>query len=157
MLHPRRSVPRPQDGDDVEARVAVRDLVRGSPSVREPADPSGLHVVDRLGRLAEVGARAGLHLAHHEATAAVERYFYANGRAPSTLEQAGFALDDPAHAVQNVTVDPDNGMVRVFPSDLNFRGKAIAFTPRLNENKRVEWQCGSDEIPVQLLPPSCRN
>jgi Zn-dependent protease with chaperone function len=93
----------------------------------------------------------------HEATAAVERYFYANGRAPSTLEQAGFALDDPAHAVQNVTVDPDNGMVRVFPSDLNFRGKAIAFTPRLNENKRVEWQCGSDEIPVQLLPPSCRN
>jgi hypothetical protein len=91
----------------------------------------------------------------HEATAAVERYFYANGRGPATLEQAGYAMDDPSHAVQDITVDAGNGMVRVFPSDLNYRGKAIAFTPRVDENKRVVWQCASDEIPARVLPPEC--
>jgi type II secretory pathway pseudopilin PulG len=91
----------------------------------------------------------------HEATAAAERYFYANGRGPATLEQAGYAMDDPGHAVQGITVDAGNGMVRVFPSDLNYRGKAIAFTPRVDENKRVVWQCGSDEIPARVLPPEC--
>jgi Zn-dependent protease with chaperone function len=91
----------------------------------------------------------------HEATAAVERYFYANGRGPDTLEQAGYAMDDPSHAVQEITVDAGNGMVRVFPSDLNYRGKAIAFTPRVDENKRVVWQCASEEIPARVLPPEC--
>jgi Zn-dependent protease with chaperone function len=91
----------------------------------------------------------------HEATAAVERYFYANGRGPDTLEQAGYAMDDPGHAVQEITVDAGNGMVRVFPSDLNYRGKAIAFTPRVDENKRVVWQCASEEIPARVLPPEC--
>lgn len=91
----------------------------------------------------------------HEATAAVERYFYANGRGPATLEQAGYAMDDPNHAVQDITVDAGNGMVRVFPSDLNYRGKAIAFTPRVDENKHVVWQCASDEIPARVLPPEC--
>jgi Zn-dependent protease with chaperone function len=92
-----------------------------------------------------------------EATAAVERYFYANGRGPATLETAGYAMDDPSHAVQDITVDPGNGMVRVFPSDLNYRGKAIAFTPRVDENKRVVWRCASEDIPERVLPLECHN
>ena len=93
----------------------------------------------------------------HGATAAVERYFYANGRGPATLAQAGYAMDDPNHVVQEASVDAGNGMVRVFPADPGYRGKAIAFTPRLDENKRVVWQCGSEEIPARVLPPDCRN
>lgn len=93
----------------------------------------------------------------HEATAAVERYFYANGRAPATLEAAGYAMADPGHAVQDISVDAGNGTVRVFPADLNYRGKAIAFTPRVDENKRVAWQCASEAIPSRILPPECRN
>ena len=50
-----------------------------------------------------------------------------------------------------------SGVVRVFPADLNYRGKAIVFTPRLDENKRVVWRCASDEIPARLLPPECRH
>ena len=91
----------------------------------------------------------------HEATAAVERYFYANGRGPATLEQAGYAMDDPSHAVQDITVDPGNGVVRVYPADLNYRGKAIAFTPRVDEHKRVAWQCAGEDIPARLLPAGC--
>ena len=91
-----------------------------------------------------------------EATAAVERYFYAHGSGPATLEQAGYAMADPNHVVQNITVDAANGAVHVFPADLNYRGKAIAFTPSLDENKRVAWRCGSDGIPVRLLPVDCR-
>lgn len=101
----------------------------------------------RMGRAVAVG---------HEATAAVERYFYANGKAPATLEQAGFALVDPSHAVQDLGVDAGNGVVRVFPSDLSYRGKAIAFTPSLDENKKVAWRCGSEEIPAKLLPEECK-
>jgi Zn-dependent protease with chaperone function/Tfp pilus assembly major pilin PilA len=93
----------------------------------------------------------------HGATAAVERYFYANGRGPATLAQAGYAMDDPSHVVQEATVDAGNGMVRVFPADPGYRGKAIAFTPRVDENKRVVWQCSSEEIPARVLPPDCRN
>ena len=93
----------------------------------------------------------------HGATAAVERYFYANGRGPATLAQAGYAMDDPSHVVQEATVDAGNGMVRVFPADPGSRGKAIAFTPRLDENKRVAWQCGSEDIPAHVLPADCRN
>lgn len=91
-----------------------------------------------------------------DATAAVERYFYAHGSAPATLEQAGYAMADPNHVVQNITVDAANGAVHVFPADLNYRGKAIAFTPSLDENKRVAWRCGSDGIPARLLPADCR-
>ncbi|MBA5605942.1 M48 family metalloprotease [Duganella sp. FT3S] len=90
------------------------------------------------------------------ASAKVERYFYANGSGPASLEQAGFALSDPGHAVQDVRVNPDNGVVRVFPADPALRGKAIAFTPRLDENKKVAWHCGGEDIPPQLLPPDCR-
>lgn len=92
----------------------------------------------------------------HDATAAVERYFYANGKTPATLEQAGFALADPGHAVLQVDVDGDNGVVRVQPSDLALRGKNIAFTPRLDENKKIVWRCGSDDIPLRQLPKECR-
>jgi Zn-dependent protease with chaperone function/type II secretory pathway pseudopilin PulG len=91
-----------------------------------------------------------------DATAAVERYFYAHGNAPATLDQAGYAMADPNHVVQNITVDAANGAVHVFPADLNYRGKAIAFTPSLDENKRVAWRCGSDGIPARLLPADCR-
>ncbi|WP_296002578.1 M48 family metallopeptidase [Rugamonas sp.] len=91
-----------------------------------------------------------------DASAVVERYFYANGKSPATLEQAGFALADPGHAVQQVDVDPGDGVVRVQPSDLALRGKTIAFTPRLDENKKIMWRCGSDDIPARQLPPDCR-
>lgn len=90
-----------------------------------------------------------------EATGAVERYIYANGRSPVTLAQAGYAMDDPSHVVQEISVDPGNGVVRVFPSDPGYRGKAIAFTPRLDENKRVAWHCGSEDIPARVLPADC--
>ncbi|MBV7538409.1 M48 family metalloprotease [Duganella sp. sic0402] len=93
----------------------------------------------------------------HDATAAVERYFYANGHAPATLEAAGFALADPGHAVQDVVVDAGNGTVRVFPSDLNYRGQAIAFTPRVDGNQRIAWRCASEAIPQAVLPAECRN
>jgi Zn-dependent protease with chaperone function len=92
-----------------------------------------------------------------EATDVVERYIYANGSAPDTLGQAGYAMDDPSHAVLTIDMIEGNGVVRVFPADLNYRGKAIVFTPRVDENKRVVWRCASDEIPARLLPPECRH
>lgn len=92
-----------------------------------------------------------------DATGAVERYYYANGQSPTTLEQAGYAMMDPNHVVQYVTVDAGNGVVRVFPADARYRGQAIAFTPRVDENKRVLWRCTGAGIPSTVLPPDCRD
>lgn len=92
-----------------------------------------------------------------EATAAVERYFYANGQAPATLDQAGYAMDDPSHVVRQVTVDAGNGVVRVWPSAPGQRGRAIAFTPRVDENKRIVWRCSGEAIAPAQLPADCRD
>lgn len=92
-----------------------------------------------------------------EATGAVERYYYANGQSPGTLEQAGYALIDPNHVVQHAAVDAGNGVVRIFPADPRYRGRAIAFTPRVDENKRVLWRCTGEDIPSMVLPPDCRD
>ncbi|KQW87908.1 peptidase M48 family protein [Massilia sp. Root418] len=91
-----------------------------------------------------------------DATAAVDRYYYANGRTPLTLREAGFALADPGLAVVDVRIDGESGVVRIYPADFSLRGKAIAFTPALAENKRVAWRCAGEDIPARLLPPGCQ-
>lgn len=102
---------------------------------------------NRMARAASVGK---------EATAAVDRYYYANGRNPLSLREAGFALADPNQAVVDVRIDGDTGVVRVYPADFTYRGKAIAFLPTLAENKRVVWHCAGEGVPARLLPPDCQ-
>jgi Zn-dependent protease with chaperone function len=91
-----------------------------------------------------------------DATAAVERYYYINGRNPDSLAQAGFALDDPDRAVVSVELDA-GGIVRVFPSAYEWRNKAIAFVPVQGADNKLSWQCGSAQIPPHLLPAECRD
>lgn len=92
-----------------------------------------------------------------DATAAVDRYYYAYGRRPDSLREAGFALADPGLAVVDARIDGDTGVLRIYPSDFALRGKAIAFTPVLAENKRVAWRCAGEDIPARLLPPACQS
>ena len=113
-----------------------------------------------LPRLGELEARNQLARAvrvGQDATAAVERYYYANGRNPVSLSEAGFALADPGLAVVDARIDGDSGVVRIYPADFALRGKAIAFTPALAENKRVAWRCAGEDIPARLLPPECQS
>jgi len=90
-----------------------------------------------------------------DATAAVERYYYVNGRNPDSLAQAGYALDDPDRAVVDVQLDA-SGVVRVFPSAYEWRSKAIAFVPVQGADNKLSWLCGSSQIPAHLLPAECR-
>ncbi|KQV79440.1 peptidase M48 family protein [Massilia sp. Root351] len=113
-----------------------------------------------LPRLGEFEARTQLARAvrvGQDATAAVDRYYYANGRIPASLREAGFALADPGLAVVDARIDGDSGVVRIYPADFALRGKAIAFTPALAENKRVAWRCAGEDIPARLLPPACQS
>jgi Zn-dependent protease with chaperone function len=91
-----------------------------------------------------------------EATAAVERYYYINGRNPDSLAAAGYALDDPDRAVVSVQMDA-GGVVRVYPSAYEWRSKPIAFVPVQDADHKLSWLCGSAQIPAQLLPPECRD
>lgn len=116
--------------------VAVRGgvlpgLVFGLPRAREySCDRHGFHACTEL-----ASAQAGL----------------------ATLEQAGYALIDPGHAVQTFEVDAGNGVVRVYPSDMRYRGGALAFTPRVDENRRVLWRCSGEDLLAAVLPPDCRD
>jgi Zn-dependent protease with chaperone function/type II secretory pathway pseudopilin PulG len=91
-----------------------------------------------------------------DATAAVERYYYINGRNPDSLSEAGFALDDPGRAVVAVQLDA-GGVVRVFPSAYAWRSKSIAFVPVQGADHKLSWLCGSSQIPAHLLPAECRD
>jgi hypothetical protein len=59
--------------------------------------------------------------------------------------------------VVDARIDGDSGVVRIYPADFALRGKAIAFTPALAENKRVAWRCAGEDIPARLLPPECQS
>lgn len=111
------------------------------PAYRENRD------VQRIASAVEVGK---------EATAAVERYYYVNGRNPDSLSEAGFALDDPDRAVVSVQLDA-GGVVRVYPSAYEWRSKSIAFVPVQNADYKLAWLCGSAQIPSRLLPAECRD
>ncbi|WP_090190212.1 MULTISPECIES: pilin [unclassified Duganella] len=75
----------------------------------------------------------------------------------STSTSAARSANPPAALALVGAAGCAGGTVYVFPADLNYRGKAIAFTPRVDENKRVAWQCASEDIPQAILPPECRN
>lgn len=111
------------------------------PAYRENRD------LQRIASAVEVGK---------EATAAVERYYYTNGRSPDTLSEAGFALDDPGRAVVSVQLDA-GGVVRVYPSAYEWRSKPIAFVPVQDADHKLSWLCGSAQIPAHLLPSECRD
>jgi len=40
---------------------------------------------------------------------------------------------------------------------MRYRGGALAFTPRVDENRRVLWRCSGEGLPAAVLPPDCRD
>jgi hypothetical protein len=91
-----------------------------------------------------------------QAAAAVANFYQANNTFPQNPEQAGFALPPTASSVQNVSVDPNNGSVKVVVSIQPHAGKTIVFVPSLDAQKQVVWHCGSSDINTTLLPQDCR-
>lgn len=103
-------------------------------------------------------ARSKIALAIGEgrrATEAVTQHFERRGSVPETLEVAGFIPPPPTSGVRAWNVDR-GGVVRL---ELNFApldGKTIVFVPSLGDDKKVRWQCRSEDVLPRYLPASCK-
>lgn len=93
-----------------------------------------------------------------QATAAVEKYFYANSKVPATLEAAGASAQPAGNAsIELIQLNPENAVIRVFTRTKTVHGQGVlVFAPSLDEHKRIAWKCGADDIDAKMLPPECR-
>lgn len=91
-----------------------------------------------------------------QAAAAVGSFYESHQQIPKTVEQAGFVQPPAMTSVQRITVNPDNGALRIVVAIPPHIGKAILFVPSLDANKHVVWRCTSQEIAAPLLPQDCR-
>ncbi len=84
----------------------------------------------------------------------VGAYYDQKKAIPASLAETGFAATSPA--VRQISVDPKSGVVRVTMAIPQLDGKSLLYMPSLDENKRIRWRCGSDDIPPKYLPAVCR-
>lgn len=87
------------------------------------------------------------------ATEAVAAYYYKTGAVPGSLDEAGFT-QAPPEAVSTAAVG--RGGVLTITMAKPLAGKRLVFSPALDENQRIVWECGSEDIPKRNLPPECR-
>jgi Zn-dependent protease with chaperone function/Tfp pilus assembly major pilin PilA len=93
-----------------------------------------------------------------QATAAVEKYFYATNSIPATLAAAG-ASAQPADnkSVERIQFNPESAVIKVLTRITSVHGQGVlVFTPSLDERKRIVWKCGAEDLAAQVLPPDCR-
>ncbi|MES2757743.1 MAG: M48 family metalloprotease [Pseudomonadota bacterium] len=93
-----------------------------------------------------------------QATAAVEKYFYATNKVPATLEEAGAAARPAGNAaVEVIELNPENGVIRVITRMQTLQGQGVlVFAPTLGGARRITWKCGAEDIDAKLLLPDCR-
>ncbi len=90
-------------------------------------------------------------------TRAVEKYYYANAAVPASLEEIGLAAQPGTPGVRRISVDPKSGDVSVQLQMSSGAGQgALHFTPTLDDNKRIVWECRGQDVRTALLPPACR-
>ncbi|HEU0187425.1 MAG TPA: M48 family metallopeptidase [Gallionellaceae bacterium] len=90
------------------------------------------------------------------ATAAVENYYYKTEGIPASLKKAGFVMPPNANSVKQIEINPKNAVVIVTLATPSLLGKSIAFVPSLDDNKRIQWRCVSDDVRANLLPKDCQ-
>ena len=93
-----------------------------------------------------------------QASAAVEKYYFATDTIPATLEAAG-ASAHPAddQSVALIELNAENAQVKVLTRIVSANGQGVlVFTPSLEQGRRMVWKCRADNINVEALPQDCR-
>ena len=91
-----------------------------------------------------------------QTTRAVENYIYRNGKIPSRVEDVGISSAPNAKYVKSVTVNSQNGVVRVVTEVKPNINGSIIFDPSPDNNHGIIWRCSSIDIPPKYLPQQCR-
>ncbi len=89
-----------------------------------------------------------------QATVAVAEYYYKNNKVPASLDDAGIPAPS-AQSIEAMMIEK-NGVIDVVVSIPQVKGKTLRFVPRVDESKRIVWQCMGGEIPAKYLPQDCR-
>lgn len=88
-----------------------------------------------------------------QATLAFEEYYYANGKVPDSLQQAG--VTGTSKYVTNTEIT-DNGIITFTVTPTPGQKKILLYVPSLNKEQRIVWKCESDDIPEKHLPKRCK-
>ncbi|MET0857382.1 MAG: M48 family metalloprotease [Telluria sp.] len=101
---------------------------------------------------------AAAYMSGRQASAAVEKYYFAHNRVPATLQAAGAsAVPAGDKAVELIQLNPDNAEIRVLTRIVSAHGQGVlTFSPTLDENKRMVWKCSAQDLREQVLPAACR-
>ena len=92
-----------------------------------------------------------------DATLAVARFYYNNGRVPSSLGDV--IKFNPSHHVAAIEINPQNGEITVTFNDKvrkAISNKHLLFSPTLATDRSINWKCHSNDIEGRLLPVVCR-
>jgi uncharacterized RDD family membrane protein YckC len=88
------------------------------------------------------------------ATLVVAKYYRDNGRVPATI-----GAGNHAQPVSAIEVNQQNGVITLTFSDASrkdIRNKHLLFTPTLEADQSISWQCNSNDIEPHILPASCK-
>ena len=92
-------------------------------------------------------------LAASAARAAVTDYFNERRQLPKSNEEIGFRFE-PTRTVREVSYS--DGTIRVtLGTESSLAGHTLRLGARIGDGK-LEWTCGSDDLPDVCLPASCR-
>lgn len=92
-----------------------------------------------------------------EATLAVAHFYRHNGKVPATIVDAGNISLSPH--IAGIAINQQNGEVTLTFSESvrkALRNKTLLFTPTLETDRSISWQCHSNDIEAHLLPDTCK-
>lgn len=101
---------------------------------------------------------AAAYQSGRQASAAVEKYYFATGNVPAALQEAG-ASAHPANneSVARIELNTENAQIKVLTRIVSANGQGtLVFTPSLEQANRMVWKCSAEDLNVEALPPDCR-
>ena len=92
------------------------------------------------------------------AKSAFTSYYEEHKKAPSNLADAGFEKESLPSSVKDISLYNNKGLVAiVITMAINpIQDRRLLLVAVLDENKNINFECKSPEIPEKYLPKECR-
>jgi Zn-dependent protease with chaperone function len=98
---------------------------------------------------------AAVYLTGHAAAARIGGYYMANGAVPASLAEAGVQIM-PDSVTESAHFDRDSGRLHLVSRIAGALGNGtLVFTPSLDRDKRVVWQCAAENLSADAVPGEC--
>ena len=83
----------------------------------------------------------------------VEDFYQQHGKMPTDLG----GLIPPKHTSQGtqLSIDRNNGTLHIHPTLPGMQTRRLFLIPHPTSDKRLIWECRSDEFPIEYLPAGC--